>query len=40
MASLAQGYNGGGHKKASGCMVEADLLSAKNLVLKELRKVV
>ena len=40
VAALAHKFNGGGHKKASGCMVEKPLLQAKIMMLKELRKVV
>lgn len=38
VARLANLYAGGGHQKASGCMVESDLSAAKIKVLKELRK--
>ncbi len=40
VAVLANYFSGGGHKKASGCMIEKTLLQAKATMLKEIRKVV
>lgn len=39
VAKVAAHFNGGGHKKASGGMVEGDLRAAKTKVLKYLEKV-
>ncbi len=35
---IATHFNGGGHKKASGCTIPASLAEAKKLILEEIRK--
>jgi len=38
VARLAGMFSGGGHKRASGCVVQRDLLQTKRLVLQQIRK--
>ena len=40
VAQLAYRFHGGGHSRASGCLVSADLATAKERVLAELKKVI
>ena len=39
VAKLAHSFNGGGHKKASGCTIEGNLKKAKKQILNQLKKV-
>lgn len=39
VAAIASQFNGGGHKKASGCLLEMNLLSAKKKILSVIGKV-
>lgn len=40
VAKIANHYDGGGHRRAAGCLIEKDLKKAKAALLKELKKVV
>ena len=38
VSEIAEAFNGGGHKKASGCLINKDLKTAKKLLIKEIKK--
>ncbi len=38
VAALAQKFGGGGHRKASGCLISGNLTKSKNKILKALQK--
>lgn len=40
VAKLASRFDGGGHKKASGCMIYKDFKNARKAVLSEIKKVI
>lgn len=37
-SSIATGFNGGGHKKASGCTIDASIQEARNMLLEEIQR--
>ena len=39
VAKLAKNFQGGGHKKASGCMIEKNIKDARTTVMKEIKKI-
>jgi phosphoesterase RecJ-like protein len=40
VAKIAAHFDGGGHKRASGCVVAKNMATAKNLIMKEIGKVI